>query len=45
MPVSIKMSQGIFKMKMDQLEECYPDILCIHDDLHVYGKTEDLFQT
>ena len=39
MPLSL-MSQVILLMKMSQMLEWCLSILCIHDDLHVYGKTK-----
>ena len=34
------MSQNVFKMKMDKIVERCPGILCIHDDLCIYGHSE-----
>ena len=41
MPFSLKMSQDMYQMYMDQIiENCAGDI-GIHDDIAVYGKTRE----
>ena len=41
MPFGLKMSQDVFQMHMDQLTDRLPGIIAIHDDICVYGKTQD----
>ena len=38
MPFSLKMSQDVFQMKMDQITDRLPVIIAIHDAIYVYGK-------
>ena len=38
MPFSLKMSQDVFQMQMDQITDRLPGIIAIHDDICVYGK-------
>ena len=39
MPFSLKMSQDIFQMQMDQTTDCLPGIITIHDNICMYGHT------
>ena len=41
MPFSLKMAQDIFQMRMDQITERLPGIIAIHDDICVFGKTQE----
>ena len=41
MPFGLKMSQDIFQMRMDQITERLPGIIAIHDDICIYGRTQD----
>ena len=38
MPFSLKMSQDVFQMWMDQITNRLPGIMAIHDDICMYGK-------
>ena len=38
MPVSLKMSQEVFQMQMDQITNRFPGIIALNDDICVYGK-------
>ena len=40
MPFSLKMAQDVFQMRMDQITERLPGIIAIHDDICVFGKTQ-----
>ena len=40
MPFSLYVSQDVFQIRMDQITECCRGIIAIHDDIVVYGKTE-----
>ena len=40
MPFSLKMSRDIFQMNIDQIVERCLRVLCIHNDLCIYGKLE-----
>ena len=35
------MAQDIFQMRMDQITERLPGIIAIHDDICVFGKTQE----
>ena len=39
MPFGLKMSQDVFQMCMDQVMDCLPGIIAIHDDIYIYGHT------
>ena len=41
MPFSLKMAQDVFQMRMDQITERLPGIISIHDDICVFGKTQE----
>ena len=41
MPFGAKMSQDIFQMKMDLIMERCPGVISIHDDIVVYGVSEE----
>ena len=40
-PFSLKMSQDIFQMQMDQATGCLPSNIAIHDDVCVFGHTPE----
>ena len=39
------MSQGVFQIGMDQIANRLPEIITIHDDICVYGKTREEHDT
>ena len=41
MPFGAKMSQDVFQMKMDLIMERCPGVIIIHDDIVVYGVSEE----
>ena len=41
MPFGAKMSQDVFQMKMDLIMEWCPGVISIHDDIVVYGVSEE----
>ena len=41
MPFSLKMSQDVFQMQMDQATYCLPGIIAIHDDICVFSCTPE----
>ena len=41
MPFGAKMSQDVFQMKMDLIMERCPGVISIHDDIVVYGVSEE----
>ena len=41
MPFGAKMSQDVFKMKMDLIMERCPGVISIHDDIVVYGVSDE----
>ena len=41
MPFGAKMSQNVFQMKMDLIMERCPGVISIHDDIVVYGVSEE----
>ena len=41
MPFSLKMSQDVFQMWMDQATDCLPGIIAIHDDICVFSHTPE----
>ena len=41
MPFGVKMSQDVFQMKMDLIMERCPGVISIHDDIVVYGVSEE----
>ena len=45
MPFSLKMAQDIFQMRLDQITERIPGIIAIHDDIYVFGKTQEQHDT
>ena len=40
MPFELKMSQDVFQMRMDNITERLKGIISIHDDICVFGKTQ-----
>ena len=41
MPFGAKMSQDVFQMKMDLIMERCPGVISIHDDIAVYGVSDE----
>ena len=41
MPFGLKMSQDVFQMTMDQITDRLPGVIAIHDDICIYGKTQE----
>ena len=41
MPFGAKMSQDVFQMKMDLIMEKCPGVISIHDDIVIYGTSEE----
>ena len=41
MPFGLQMAQDIFQMRMDQITERLPGIIAIHDDICVFGMTQE----
>ena len=41
MPFGLKMAQDVFQMRMDQITERLPGIIAIHNDICVFGKTQE----
>ena len=41
MSFGLKMAQDIFQMRMDQITERLPGAIAIHDDICVFGKTQE----
>ena len=41
MPFGAKMSQDVFQMKMDLIRERCPRVISIHNDIVVYGTSEE----
>ena len=41
MPFGAKMSQDVFQMKMDLIRERCPGVISIHDDIVVYGVSDE----
>ena len=41
MPFSLKISQDVFQMQMDQATDCIPSIITIHDDICMFGPTPE----
>ena len=41
MPFSLKMSQDIFQMQMDQATDCLPGIITIHDNICMFSCTPE----
>ena len=41
MPFGLKISQDIFQMCMDQVIDCLPGIIAIHDDICIYNHTPE----
>ena len=41
MPFSLKMSQDVFQMHMDQSTDCLPGIIAIHDNICMFGCTPE----
>ena len=39
-PFGLKMSQGIFQMRMDDIVAQCPRVLAIHDDIFIFGKDD-----
>ena len=40
MPFGLKMSQDVFQMRMDNITDRLKGIISIHDDICVFGKTQ-----
>ena len=40
-PFSLKMSQDVFQMPMDQATDCLPGIITIHDDICIFSHTHE----
>ena len=40
MPFGLKMSQDVFQMRMDNITERLEGIISIHDDICIFGKTQ-----
>ena len=40
MTFGLKTSQDVFQMQMDQIINRLPDIIAMHDDICVFGKTQ-----
>ena len=41
MPFSLKMSQDIFQMQMDQATDNLPSIIAIHDNIYIFSHTPE----
>ena len=41
MPFSLKVSQDVFQMQMDQATDCLCGIIAIHDDICMFGHTSE----
>ena len=41
MPFGLKMAQDVFQMRMDQITESLPGVIAIHNDICVFGKTQE----
>ena len=41
MPFGLKMLQDVFQMRMDHITDRLPGVIAIHDDICVYGKTQE----
>ena len=41
MPFGLKMSQDVFQMRMDQITDRLPGVIAKHDDVCIYGKTQE----
>ena len=41
MPFSLKMSQDVFQIQIDQATDCLPSIIAIHDNICIYGHTPE----
>ena len=41
MPFGLKMSQDVFQMRMDQITNRLPEATAIHNDICIYGKTQE----
>ena len=41
MPFGLKMSQDVFQMRMDHITDRLPGVIAIHDDICVFGKTQE----
>ena len=40
-PFILKMSQDVSQMRMDQITDRLPGVKAIHDDIYIYGKTQE----
>ena len=40
-PFGLKMSQDIYQMRMDHITVLCPGVIAIHDDIFIYGETEE----
>ena len=40
MPFGLKMSQDVFQMRLDNITERLAGIISIHDDICIFGKTQ-----
>ena len=43
MPFGSKISQDIFQMRMDQITNRLPGVIAIHNDIYIYGKTQEQY--
>ena len=41
MPFGLKMSRDMFQMRIDHITDRLPGVIAIHDDICVYGKTQE----
>ena len=41
MTFGLKMSQDVFQIRMDQMTNRLPGVIAIHDDICIYGKTQE----
>ena len=41
LPSGLKMSQDVFQIRMDHITDRLPGVIAIHDDICVYGKTQE----
>ena len=43
MPFGLKMAQNVFQMRMDQITKRLPGVIAIHNDICVFGKTQEQY--
>ena len=41
MPFALKISQDVYQIRMDQIANRLPGVIAIHDDICIYGKTQE----